>query len=93
MKMDDSVDLTVYLFTKASPMRLADDGVSFKPYLGAPILFYAKYDLDISAVPCFVYVDSDGTTERVVDDLLVCQCVKLYNAWNLLTLYLLWCGH
>lgn len=41
-------------------------GVSFKPYLGAPILFYAEYGLDVSASP-ISFVDSDGTTERVVE--------------------------
>jgi hypothetical protein len=62
----DSGDLTDILVYKSITNELADDGVSFKPYLGAPILFYAKYDLDISEFPVS-FVDSDGTTERVVE--------------------------
>jgi hypothetical protein len=62
----DSGDLTDILVYKSITNEIADDGVSFKPYLGAPILFYAKYDLDISEFPVS-FVDSDGTTERVVE--------------------------
>ena len=62
----DSGDLTDVLVYKSITNELADDGVSFKPYLGAPILFYAKYYLDISSSPVS-FVDSDGTTERVVE--------------------------
>jgi hypothetical protein len=62
----DSGDLTDVLVYKSITNELADDGVSFKPYLGAPILFYASYGLDISATPVS-FVDSDGTTERVVE--------------------------
>lgn len=58
--------LTDVLVYKSITNELADDGVSFKPYLGAPILFYAKYYLDISATPVS-FIDSDGTTERVVE--------------------------
>jgi hypothetical protein len=62
----DSGDLTDILVYKSITNEIADDGVSFKPYLGAPILFYAKYDLDISEFPVS-FVDSDGTTDRVVE--------------------------
>ena len=62
----DTGDLTNVLVYKSITNEIADDGVSFKPYLGAPILFYAKYDLDISEFPVS-FVDSDGTTERVVE--------------------------
>jgi hypothetical protein len=58
--------LTDVLVYKSITNELADDGVSFKPYLGAPILFYAKYYLDISSSPVS-FVDSNGTTERVVE--------------------------
>jgi hypothetical protein len=36
----------------------------FNPYLGAPIVFYAEYRIDISANP-IGYVNADGTHERV----------------------------
>jgi len=62
----DTGDLTNVLVYKSITNEIADDGVSFKPYLGAPILFYAKYDLDISEFPVS-FIDSDGTTERVVE--------------------------
>jgi hypothetical protein len=58
--------LTNALVYKSITNELADDGVSFKPYLGAPILFYAKYDLDLSAKP-ISFVESNGTDERVVE--------------------------
>ena len=58
--------LTDVLVYKSITNELADDGVSFKPYLGAPILFYASYGLDISATPVS-FIDSDGTTERTVE--------------------------
>lgn len=62
----DSGDLTDVLVYKSINNEIADDGVSLKPYLGAPVLFYAKYGLDISSSP-ISFVDSDGTTERVVE--------------------------
>ena len=62
----DSGDLTNVLVYKSITNELADDGVSFKPYLGAPVLFYGTYDLDISANPVS-FIESDGTTERVVE--------------------------
>jgi hypothetical protein len=58
--------LTNVLVYKSITNELADDGVSFKPYLGAPILFYASFGLDVSASP-LSFVDSDGTTERLVE--------------------------
>jgi hypothetical protein len=58
--------LTDVLVYKSISNEIADDGVSFKPYLGAPILFYASYGLDISATPVS-FIDSDGTTERTVE--------------------------
>jgi hypothetical protein len=58
--------LTNVLVYKSITNELADDGVSFKPYLGAPILFYGEfdnYDLDSNIVS---FIDADGTTERQV---------------------------
>jgi hypothetical protein len=43
--------LTNVLVYKSITNEIDDDGVSFKPYLGAPILFYAKFGLDVSATP------------------------------------------
>jgi hypothetical protein len=38
----DTGDLTNVLVYKSITNELADDGVSFKPYLGEPILFYVQ---------------------------------------------------
>jgi hypothetical protein len=43
--------LTNVLVYKSITNEIADDGVSFKPYLGAPILFYATFGLDVTASP------------------------------------------
>jgi hypothetical protein len=62
----DTGDLTNVLVYKSITNELADDGVSFKPYLGAPILFYGEfdnYDLNANIVS---FIDADGTTERQV---------------------------
>ena len=40
----DTGALTNVLVYKSITNELADDGVSFKPYLGAPILFYGEFD-------------------------------------------------
>jgi hypothetical protein len=77
MKMEET--LTDVLVYKSITNELADDGVSFKPYLGEPILFYAKYDLDISSNPVS-FVDSDGTTERVVE---TCWYANVSNSTTL----------
>jgi hypothetical protein len=58
--------LTNVLVYKSITNEIADDGVSFKPYLGAPILFYASFGLDISGT-AVSFIDSDGTTERTVE--------------------------
>jgi hypothetical protein len=51
--------LTNVLVYKSITNEIADDGVSFKPYLGQPILFYAKFGLDLSASPInFTYGES-----------------------------------
>jgi hypothetical protein len=57
--------LTDVLVYKSITNELADDGVSFKPYLGAPILFYASFGLDISGT-AVSFIDSNGTDERPV---------------------------
>jgi hypothetical protein len=62
----DTGALTNVLVYKSITNELADDGVSFKPYLGAPILFYGEfdnYDLNANIVS---FIDADGTTERQV---------------------------
>ena len=59
-------DLTNVLVYKSITNEIADDGVSFKPYLGAPILFYGEfnnYNLNANIVS---FIDADGTTERQV---------------------------
>jgi hypothetical protein len=70
--------LTNVLVYKSITNELADDGVSFKPYLGAPILFYAKYDLDLSEKP-ISFVDSNGTDERVVE---TCWYANVSNSFT-----------
>jgi hypothetical protein len=70
--------LTNVLVYKSITNELADDGVSFKPYLGAPILFYAKYDLDLSAKP-ISFVESNGTDERVVE---TCWYANVSNSFT-----------
>ncbi len=42
----------------------ANEAGIFNPYLGAPIVFYAEYRIDISANP-IGYVNADGTHRRV----------------------------
>ena len=60
--------LTNVLVYKSITNEIADDGVSFKPYLGAPVLFYAYYnDYDISSNPV-MFVDADDTTTRTVEN-------------------------
>ena len=63
----DDGSLTNIMVYKSITNELDDDGVTFKPYLGAPILFYAKFGLDISG-NSVSFIDSDGTTEREIDD-------------------------
>jgi hypothetical protein len=58
--------LTNVLVYKSITNEIADDGVSFKPYLGAPILFYGEfdnYDLNANIVS---FIDADGTNQRQV---------------------------
>jgi hypothetical protein len=83
----------MYLSTKASPSELADDGVSFKPYLGAPILFYGdfdNYDLNANIVS---FIDADGTTERPVTTCWYANSSNSYTERNYGILYLLWAGY
>ena len=59
-------NVTNVLVYKSITNEIADDGVSFKPYLGAPILFYGQfnnYNLNANIVS---FIDADGTTERQV---------------------------
>lgn len=58
--------LTNVLVYKSISNEIADDGVSFKPYLGAPILFYAQYGLDVSANP-INFTDADDMTSRPIE--------------------------
>jgi hypothetical protein len=74
----DSGDLTNVLVYKSITNEIADDGISFKPYLGAPVLFYAKFGLDISASP-ISFIDSDDTTERVVE---TCWYANVSNSYT-----------
>jgi hypothetical protein len=60
---DDS--LTNVIVYKSITSETNEDG-TFNPYLGAPIVFYAEYRIDISANP-IGYVNADGTHERVDD--------------------------
>lgn len=63
----DTNTLTNVLVYKSITNEVASDGVSFKPYLGAPILFYAYFnDYDLTENPVS-FIDSDGTTERSVE--------------------------
>jgi hypothetical protein len=59
--------LTNVLVYKSITNEIADDGVSFKPYLGSPVVFYGYFDdYDISGT-AVSFVDSDGTTQRRVN--------------------------
>jgi hypothetical protein len=60
---DDS--LTNVIVYKSITSETNEDG-TFNPYLGAPIVFYAEYRIDISANP-ITYVNADGSHERVDD--------------------------
>ena len=62
----DTGDLTNVLVYKSISNEIADDGVSFKPYLGAPILFYAQYGLDVSANPVN-FTNADNSTNLAID--------------------------
>ena len=57
--------LTNVLVYKSISNEIADDGVSFKPYLGAPILFYAQYGLDITDNPVNFTEADDMTSVRI----------------------------
>ena len=62
----DTSSLTNVLVYKSITSETNEDG-TFNPYLGAPILFYAYFnDYDISDNPVS-FIDSDGTTERIVE--------------------------
>ena len=60
---DDS--LTNVLVYKSITSEANEDGI-FNPYLGAPILFYAEFFIDISA-NLIAFVNADGTHEEVQD--------------------------
>jgi hypothetical protein len=68
-RLTDQFDgsLTNVMVYKSITNELDDDGVTFKPYLGAPILFYAKFGLDISG-NSVSFIDSNGTDEREIND-------------------------
>ena len=57
--------LTNVIVYKSITSETNEAGI-FNPYLGAPIVFYAEYRIDISANP-IGYVNADGTHRRVND--------------------------
>jgi hypothetical protein len=57
--------LTNVLVYKSITSEANEDG-TFNPYLGAPILFYAEFFIDISA-NLIAFVNADGTHEEVQD--------------------------
>jgi hypothetical protein len=71
--------LTNVLVYKSITNELADDGVSFKPYLGAPILFYAQYGLDVEGNP-INFTNSDDSTNREVQ---TCWYANVSNSTTL----------
>ena len=58
-------NLTNIVVYKSITSEANEDGI-FNPYLGAPILFYAEFSLDISANK-ITFVNADGTHEEVLD--------------------------
>jgi hypothetical protein len=76
--------LTDVLVYKSITNEIADDGVSFKPYLGAPILFYAQYGLDLTATPVnFTYADG---AEVVNTSVTTCWYANTSNNFTSATL-------
>ena len=75
----DTGDLTNVLVYKSITNEIADDGVSFKPYLGAPILFYAQYGLDVEGNP-INFTNSDNSTNREVQ---MCWYANVSNSTSL----------
>ena len=72
--------LTNVLVYKSITNEIADDGVSFKPYLGAPILFYAKFGLDVSALPInFTYGEGAEVPNVVVE---TCWYANVSNSFT-----------
>ncbi len=61
--LSDPDTLTNVLVYKSITNEIADDGVSFKPYLGAPILFYAKFGLDVTASP-INFTNAEGAEDQ-----------------------------
>jgi len=74
----DTSTLTNVLVYKSITNELADDGVNFKPYLGQPILFYAKFGLDLSASPVN-FTNSDDSTNRIVEE---CWYANVSNSYT-----------
>ena len=75
----DTGDLTNVLVYKSINNELDDDGVTFKPYLGAPILFYAQYGLDVEGNP-INFTNADNSTNREVQ---MCWYANVSNSTSL----------
>jgi hypothetical protein len=58
-------DITNVLCYKSITSEANEDG-TFNPYLGAPILFYAEFRIDISSNP-IAFVNADNSRTRVND--------------------------
>lgn len=76
--------LTNVLVYKSITNEVADDGVSFKPYLGAPILFYAKYGLDLTG-NTINFVNGDGA-EVLNEEVTTCWYANTSNSFSSATL-------
>jgi hypothetical protein len=75
--LSDPDTLTNVLVYKSITNELADDGVSFKPYLGAPVLFYATYGLDLLANPInFTFADNTNV------DVDTCWYANVSNSYT-----------
>jgi hypothetical protein len=67
-RLTDQADdtLTNVLVYKSVTSEANEDG-TFNPYVGAPVLFYGYFDdYDLTANPVS-FIDSDGTTERIIE--------------------------
>ena len=67
-RLTDQADdtLTNVLVYKSVTSEANEDG-TFNPYVGAPVLFYGYFDdYDLTASPVS-FIDSDGTTERIIE--------------------------
>jgi hypothetical protein len=78
----DSGDLTTVLVYKSITSEANEDG-TYNPYLGAPVLFYAEYGLDVSANPInFTNADGAEVTNAPVE---TCWWANTSNSLNGIT--------